>query len=1018
MAIYHFSAQVISRASGRSAVAAAAYRAAARLEDERAERAHDFTAKVGVVHSEVLLPAGAPAAWADRATLWNAVEATEKRKDAQLAREIEFALPREMSQPEATALARDFVTRMFVARGMVADLNVHWDVGPDGSLKPHAHVMLTLRSVGPAGFASKDRAWNAVAELQGWREGWSAHVNARLAELGIAARIDHRTLEAQGLPLEPQHKIGPAGVRRAARGEAAERAAEHRQIAQRNGERLLAQPEIALTALTQQHSTFTRQDLARLVHRQTEGGEQFAAVMAKVEAAPAVVRLGADARGQERFTTRTMLAVEARMARAGEVLGTRREHAVHRAAQDAVLAKARLGDEQAAAFRHVTGGTDLALVVGYAGTGKSTMLGAAREAWEVSGARVLGAALSGIAAENLEGGSGINSRTIASYLHAWDRGRDGLSARDVLVVDEAGMVGSRQMERLLSVAQAAGAKVVLVGDPEQLQSIEAGAAFRALSDRHGAAEITTIRRQAVAWQRAATRELATARTGAALKRYAAAGLVQAHISREAAQAGLIAGWAAARTAAPGESTVILAATRAEVRDLNTRARAVLQAEGALGAERTVITERGARAFAAGDRLMFLRNERSLGVKNGTLGTVVEVAGAPGSEAATSLVVRLDGAVGRSVGFDLKDYAAVDLGYAATVHKAQGVTVDRVHVLASSMMDRHAAYVALTRHRAGVAVHWSREDLVDQAGLVRALSRERSKDTTLDYPDAPGERDGLLAQILARLRGERGIELERAIGTGVALDPGISSPAKGLAHTSAADVLAVTKPRLFAGLRLPSPGLGNTAEGSAATSADAKRNALFRAVEDYARAYTDAERMRAGGLPVLEHQRLALDRAGAALDAVQPGAPRDLRSALRHDAEAARVLREAHGPARAAGLVAGLEREQRAMADPRVRAERLAARWCALEAEHGSLRGSAHAAARAAVEARLRAVAQTLGRDGAAEAVLRQGGHTFGITADSALGRALAREGVPLAESLGRSLDRGLRMRGPEYGLSR
>ena len=214
MAIYHFSAQVISRAAGRSAVAAAAYRSASQLQDQRAERAHDFTAKTGVVHSEILLPAGAPAALSDRAALWNAVEAAEKRRDAQLAREIEFALPRELGQADAIVLARDFVTRSFVVRGMIADLNVHWDVGPHGSPKPHAHVMLSLRAVGPAGFGAKVRAWNAVSELQGWREGWSAHVNARLAELGIDARIDHRTLAAQGVPLEPQHKIGPAGARR------------------------------------------------------------------------------------------------------------------------------------------------------------------------------------------------------------------------------------------------------------------------------------------------------------------------------------------------------------------------------------------------------------------------------------------------------------------------------------------------------------------------------------------------------------------------------------------------------------------------------------------------------------------------------------------------------------------------------------------------------------------------------------------------------------------------------------
>ncbi|WP_156445758.1 AAA family ATPase, partial [Sphingomonas sp. CCH9-F2] len=178
-----------------------------------------------------------------------------------------------------------------------------------------------------------------------------------------------------------------------------------------------------------------------------------------------------------------------------------------------------LGEEQRAALEYITGPSDLANVIGYAGTGKSAMLGVARDGWERAGYTVRGAALSGIAAENLEGGSGISSRTIASLEHAWGQGREQLGSRDVLVVDEAGMIGSRQMERVLAHARDAGAKVVMVGDPEQLQAIEAGAAFRSVTERHGAAEITEIRRQREDWQQGATRALATGRTGEAIHAY-------------------------------------------------------------------------------------------------------------------------------------------------------------------------------------------------------------------------------------------------------------------------------------------------------------------------------------------------------------------------------------------------------------------------------------------------------------------------------------------------------------------
>src|SRR6185312_6921440 len=140
MAIYHLHVKVIGRKAGSSAVASAAYRSASRLRDERLERSHDFSGKRGVVHSEVLLPENAPEAWSDRERLWNDVEACEVRKDAQLAREVEFALPRELSQAQGIELARDFVQAEFVNQGMVADLNVHWDRAEDGSPKPHAHV--------------------------------------------------------------------------------------------------------------------------------------------------------------------------------------------------------------------------------------------------------------------------------------------------------------------------------------------------------------------------------------------------------------------------------------------------------------------------------------------------------------------------------------------------------------------------------------------------------------------------------------------------------------------------------------------------------------------------------------------------------------------------------------------------------------------------------------------------------------------------------------------------------------
>ncbi|MEG3146536.1 Ti-type conjugative transfer relaxase TraA [Sphingomonas sp. RT2P30] len=862
MAIYHFSAKVISRAAGSSALASAAYRSASRLHDDRLDRTHDFSNKAGVVHSEVMLPDAAPEELGDREKLWNEVEAAEKRIDAQLAREIEFAIPREMTKEQGIELARDFVAREFVDRGMIADLNVHWDVGADGMPKPHAHVMLTMREVGEDGFGKKNRGWNRTDLLEKWRERWSEHVNERLAQLDIDARIDHRSLEAQGIELEPQHKIGPAASRLAAQGLESERLEEHQAIARANGEKLLANPALALDAITHQQSTFTNRDLAMFVHRHSDGKEQFDRVMAAVKAAPELVALGTDGRGDQRFTSRAMIETEQRLERATGAMANRDHHAVADRYRDTALARAAargmfLSSEQRSAYEHVTDAKGLGVVVGYAGTGKSAMLGIAREAWEGAGYSVHGIALSGIAAENLETGSGIASRTIASMEHQWGQGRELLTNRDVLVIDEAGMIGTRQMERVISEAEKRGAKVVLVGDPEQLQAIEAGAAFRATAERHGGVEITEIRRQRDDWQRDATRQLATGRTPEAIASYDERGRIHAAETRDQARGELIDRWERDRGSSPGATRIILTHTNDEVRALNIAARERLRAGGALGEDVAVRAERGERQFATGDRVMFLNNERSLGVKNGTLGQVQSVT-------QSRMAVMLDD--GRSVAFDVKDYANIDHGYAATVHKSQGVTVDRVHVLATPGLDRHAAYVALSRHRDSVDLHYSRDDFADRSKLVRALSRERGKDMASDYRQVP--------------------EPARAQQRPPPRNP-------------------------FAGIRIkPAPAI------------EPQPTPLDKAVERYARAAADILRMRKANLPELPHQKIAFTEAGRALNAVRPDAAHDLRSAM--NADLGLVDQAAIGKTAAAIRAMALEAEVRIGATQR--ADQFVADW--------------------------------------------------------------------------------------------
>ena len=197
MAIYHFSAKMISRSTGRSAVAAAAYRTAERIEDHRQGLEHDYSNRTGVLSSEILVPEGTPDSLRDRATLWNAVEAVERRKDAQLAREVTVALPHELDDAQRGALVRSFVQAAFVDRGMIADVALHAPGKEGDERNHHAHIMLTTRTIGEEGFEGKDRSWNSKELLKDWRESWADHANSYLREIEEAREIDHRSLEAQ-----------------------------------------------------------------------------------------------------------------------------------------------------------------------------------------------------------------------------------------------------------------------------------------------------------------------------------------------------------------------------------------------------------------------------------------------------------------------------------------------------------------------------------------------------------------------------------------------------------------------------------------------------------------------------------------------------------------------------------------------------------------------------------------------------------------------------------------------------
>jgi conjugative relaxase-like TrwC/TraI family protein len=498
--------------------------------------------------------------------------------------------------------------------------------------------------------------------------------------------------------------------------------------------------------LTAQASTFARQDVLAAL-----GGQLAGATRAELEdltdrflADRTVAVVAEQALEERRWSTPELLAVEQQLvasavSRAGEQTAV----VSHQAVRAALTAHPTAGEDQQAMLRDVCqGGAGVTVVVGRAGTGKTFALGAARHAWQLDGYRPLACAPTGIATVSLEAEGFEDVATCDRLLADLDRGREQLDGGTVLVVDEAGMLGSRKLTRLLGHARQAQAKVVLVGDDRQLAAIDAGGGFRALRLRLGASELTENRRQHQAWEREALELVRGGLLEEAVAAYRAHDRVVAAESKPAATLALLQDWWAAYQEAerdPAQEVVVLAARRAELDRLNTACQELLAARGHLGGERLQVED---RQLAVGDKVVCGRNAiGELGVANGSRGVITAL-----DPQARTLTLRLDGNDGREVvlpGSYLDGRGRgernrrVDLAYATAGHRAQGLTRGRALVRLTGTEDVNWLYVQLSR-----AKH--------ETTLYAVVGPEPLGSAELDLPDRE-QPDGYLqlAQALSR-----------------------------------------------------------------------------------------------------------------------------------------------------------------------------------------------------------------------------------------------------------------------------
>jgi conjugative relaxase-like TrwC/TraI family protein len=515
----------------------------------------------------------------------------------------------------------------------------------------------------------------------------------------------------------------------------------------------LASPD----GLTAQASTFARQDVIAAL-----GGELAGAARVELEgladrflAERAVAVVAEWAVEERRWSTPELLAVEQRLvAAAVDRIGEQTAVVSHDAVRAALQAYPSAGEDQRAMVRDICqGGSGVAVVVGRAGTGKTFALGMARHAWQLDGYRLLATAPTGIATVSLEAEGFEEVTTCDRLLADLKRGQEELDARTVLAVDEAGMLGSRKLTRLLEHAEQAGAKVVLVGDDRQLAAIDAGGGFRGLRLRLGASELVENRRQHQAWEREALELVRDGLVEEAVAAYRAHDRVVAAETKPAATLALLQDWWRAWQDAernPAQDVIVLAGRRAEVDRLNTACQQLLVTRGRLGQENMQVED---RQLTVGDRVVCGRNAiGQLGVANGTRGTITAL-----DPEARSLTLRLDDKDPREVTLPAwyldgrsrgERNRRVDLAYATTGHRAQGLTRWRALVRLTGAEDSNWLYVQLSRARhettlypvVGPEPHPAVElDLPDQeagdgyAQLAQALTRAGDQTLAIDTP---------------------------------------------------------------------------------------------------------------------------------------------------------------------------------------------------------------------------------------------------------------------------------------------
>lgn len=728
MAIFHLDVKSISRSQGRSSVSAAAYRAGEKINDSRQGIEFDFSKKQGIAHSSILTPKNTPTELSKRASLWNTVESVEKRKDARLAQEIMIALPKELTLEQNIKLAEQFCKQELTDKGLIADLNLHFD----NKENPHVHILIPTREINSEGFGKKHSVLRDIHFPTTVRRNWQDLANQKLFELGHDTRIDCRSLKDRGIDLEPNKHLGANVSHAVAKGSAVsfDLYQEYQNIIEANARRIIHKPEIGLKSLSDKQAYFSDYDIAKLASRNSNNLEQYHQVYNSIKNCNSLVEIGTNDFGKSVFTSKQNLAKELNFLETAAKLELTSGFKVSNKAIAQTVVNKGLNTKQAEVMSYILEPGNLKTVVGYAGSGKSYLMGACKEVWEQSGYSVKGGAFSGIASQALEESSGIQAKTIDSWLCSWNIGKRGLSKNDVFVVDEAAMLDTKKLASLTEHINSFGAKLVAIGDNEQCQPFGSGNPFKTLVHHmNRVGTLDTIYRQKDAKMQEATKLFGDSETKQALAIYAEKNCIHSASTSIGAKQAIIEAWVSEKQKYQNNS-IILATENKDVNDLNKLARDVriLNKEIDNGKKYDVLDRANNpqnKNFSIGDRIYFLAIDNKIGVNNGSLGTIENID-------KNNFKVVLDGKNKSEVNFNINDYKHVTHGYAATIYKSQGITVDKTYLYATKSLDKYFSYVACSRHKSNLEIIYSKTDFKNTNELINSISKSRAKWSAIDF----------------------------------------------------------------------------------------------------------------------------------------------------------------------------------------------------------------------------------------------------------------------------------------------